>query len=79
MNPSARIRFDVATLLGAAARTALDLRLTIGVLLYTEGDRGAAEDVLDALHEDMCVVLGEEHEGTREVAGLLLRLRRPEA
>lgn len=63
---------------GDASETALDLRRNIGVLLYTEGDRGTAEGVLDALHEDMCVVLGEEHEETREIADLLFRLRRPE-
>lgn len=63
---------------GDASETALDLRRNIGVLLYTEGDRGTAEGVLDALHEDMCVVLGEDHEETREIADLLLRLRGPE-
>lgn len=63
---------------GDASETALDLRRNIGVLLYTEGDRATAEGVLDALHEDMCVVLGEDDEDTREIADLLARLRRPE-
>ncbi|MEW2518962.1 serine/threonine-protein kinase [Actinacidiphila alni] len=63
---------------GDASATALDLRRNIGVLLYTEGDRDTAEGVLDALYEDMCVVLGEDHEETREIADLLLRLRRAE-
>jgi len=60
---------------GDASETALDLRRNIGVLLYTEGDRATAEGVLDALHEDMCVVFGEDHEETREIADLLTRLR----
>ncbi|WP_225846861.1 serine/threonine-protein kinase [Streptomyces sp. HPF1205] len=63
---------------GDASVTAIDLRRNIGILLYTEGDRVTAEGVLDALHEDMCVVLGEDDEETREIADLLLRLRRPE-
>ncbi|MPY58150.1 serine/threonine-protein kinase [Streptomyces spongiae] len=63
---------------GDASETALDLRRSIGVLLFSEGRRVEAEGVLDALHEDMCVVLGEDHEETREIADLLARLRRPE-
>jgi tRNA A-37 threonylcarbamoyl transferase component Bud32/tetratricopeptide (TPR) repeat protein len=63
---------------GDASETALDLRRSIGILLFSEGRRTEAEGVLDALHEDMCVVLGENHEETREIAGLLARLRRPE-
>ncbi|MFE2043775.1 protein kinase [Streptomyces sp. NPDC059477] len=63
---------------GDASETALDLRRSIGVLLFSEGRRVEAEGVLDALHEDMCVLLGEEHEETREIADLLARLRDPE-
>lgn len=63
---------------GDASETALDLRRSIGVLLFSEGRRTEAEGVLDALHEDMCVLLGEDHEETQEIAGLLARLRRPE-
>ncbi|MGP3953892.1 hypothetical protein [Streptomyces sp. 7N604] len=63
---------------GDASETALDLRRSIGILLFSEGRRTEAEEVLDALHEDMCVVLGEDHEETREIADLLARLRRPE-
>ncbi|MFI6285519.1 protein kinase [Streptomyces sp. NPDC051018] len=63
---------------GDASETALDLRRSIGILLFSEGRRTEAEGVLDALHEDMCVLHGEEHEETREIAGLLARLRRPE-
>ncbi|MEU0053877.1 hypothetical protein [Streptomyces sp. NPDC006309] len=43
---------------GDASETALDLRRSIGVLLFSEGRRTEAEGVLDALHEDMCVLLG---------------------
>jgi eukaryotic-like serine/threonine-protein kinase len=63
---------------GDATETALDLRRSIGVLLFSEGRRTEAEGVLETLHEDMCVVLGEDHEETREIAGLLARLHRPE-
>ncbi|MEU8822787.1 serine/threonine-protein kinase [Streptomyces sp. NPDC048636] len=63
---------------GDASETALDLRRSIGVLLFSESRRTEAEGVLDTLHEDMCVILGEDHEETREIAGLLARLRRPE-
>ncbi|GAB2600703.1 serine/threonine protein kinase PkaE [Streptomyces capparidis] len=63
---------------GDASETALELRHSIGVLLFSEGRRSEAEGVLDALHEDMCVILGEDHEETREIADLLARLHRPE-
>ncbi|MFJ6660910.1 protein kinase [Streptomyces sp. NPDC091377] len=63
---------------GDASETALDLRRSIGVLLFSEGRRSEAEGVLDALHDDMCVLLGEDHEETREIADLLARLRDPE-
>ncbi|MFG2362527.1 protein kinase [Streptomyces mirabilis] len=63
---------------GDASETALDLRRSIGILLFSEGRRTEAEGVLDALHEDMCVLLGEDHEETREIADLLARLRGPE-
>ncbi|MET8948239.1 protein kinase [Streptomyces sp. NPDC004542] len=68
----------VSDVAGDASETALDLRRSIGVLLFSEGRRTEAEGVLDALHEDMCVLLGEDHEETREIAGLLARLRGPE-
>jgi tetratricopeptide (TPR) repeat protein len=63
---------------GDASETALDLRRSIGVLLFSEGRRTEAEGVLDALHEDMCVLVGEDHEETREIADLLARLHRSE-
>ncbi|MEV7870606.1 hypothetical protein AB0P17_31940 [Streptomyces sp. NPDC088124] len=63
---------------GDASETALDLRRSIGVLLFSEGRRTEAEGVLDARHEDMCVLLGEDDEETREIAALLARLRGPE-
>lgn len=63
---------------GDASETALDLRRSIGLLLFSEGRRTEAEGVLDALHEDMCVLLGEDDEETREIADLLARLRGPE-
>ncbi|WJD97200.1 serine/threonine-protein kinase [Streptomyces antimycoticus] len=61
-----------------ASDAAIDLRRSIGLLLLSEGRRSEAQGVLDALHEDMCVVFGEDHEETREIADLLARLRHPE-
>ncbi|MEW1792146.1 MULTISPECIES: hypothetical protein [Streptomyces] len=58
---------------GGASETALDLRRSTGVLLFSEGRHTEAEGVLYALHGDMCV--GEDHEETREIADLLARLR----
>ncbi len=63
---------------GDASETALDLRRSIGVFLFCEDRRTEAEGVLDVLHEDMCVLLGEDDEETREIADLLARLRGPE-
>ncbi|MEE1927589.1 serine/threonine-protein kinase [Streptomyces sp. TRM 70351] len=63
---------------GEGSETALDLRRSIGILLVSEGRRTEAEGVLDALHEDMCVLLGEDDEETREIAALLARLRGPD-
>ncbi|WP_198540035.1 hypothetical protein [Streptomyces sp. CT34] len=63
---------------GDASETALDLHRSIGVLLFSYGRRTEAEGVLDALHEDMCVLLGGDHEETREIADLLARLHCPE-
>ncbi|MFG2546584.1 protein kinase [Streptomyces sp. NPDC048594] len=68
----------VSDVAGDASETALDLRRSIGLLLFSEGRRTEAEGVLDALHEDMCVLLGEDDEETREIADLLARLRGPE-
>jgi serine/threonine protein kinase len=61
-----------------ASETALDLRRSIGILLLSEGRRTEALDVLDALHEDMGILLGEDHEETREIAAHLALLRGPE-
>jgi serine/threonine protein kinase len=60
---------------GDVSDTARELRRQIGLVLMSEGRREEAEGVLDALYEDLCVVLGEEHGETLEVAGLLRRLR----
>lgn len=63
---------------GDASETVPDLRRSIGILLFSQGRRAEAEGVLDALHEDMCLVLGEDHEETLEIAAHLARLRGPE-
>ncbi|SEG25919.1 Serine/threonine protein kinase [Thermomonospora echinospora] len=60
---------------GDASPTALDLRRNIGVLLIAEGDAEAAFDVLEPLHEDLCLLNGPDHEDTQEIADLLARLR----
>ncbi|MFS8478946.1 MAG: protein kinase [Micromonosporaceae bacterium] len=60
---------------GDASPTALDLRRNIGALLASEGRVPEAIGELDQLYEDLCMVYGADHEETREVAGMLARLR----
>jgi tetratricopeptide (TPR) repeat protein len=59
---------------GITSTAALELRRSIGVLLLAEDDEEAAV-ILGPLHEDLCHLLGPDHEETREVADLLTRLR----
>lgn len=60
---------------GDATPTALDLRRNIGMLLLSEGKIAEAVAELEALHEDLLVVYGPEHEETQEIAAILARLR----
>lgn len=54
--------------------TALDLRRSIGTLLLSEGQREEAKAELEALHQDLLVVYGPDHDETIEVAEILMRL-----
>ncbi len=60
---------------GDASPTALDLRRNIGTLLASEGRIAEAQQVLQPLYDDLCVVYGQDHEESEEVHGLLARLR----
>ncbi|WP_432824730.1 protein kinase domain-containing protein [Dactylosporangium sp. CA-092794] len=60
---------------GDATPTALDLRRNIGMLLLSEGKAAEAATQLSALHQDLLVVYGPDHEETQEVADILTRLR----
>jgi tetratricopeptide (TPR) repeat protein len=54
---------------------AIDLRRSIGVILLAEHQLAEAEDVLTALHEDLCVAYGPDNPDARDVAGILARMR----
>ncbi|GLY24437.1 serine/threonine-protein kinase [Micromonospora sp. NBRC 101691] len=60
---------------GDVSTTALELRRDIGMLLLSERDTEAAKAEFVPLHEDLCVVYGPDHEETREIAAVLVRLR----
>jgi hypothetical protein len=60
---------------GDASPTTLDLRRNIGTLLASDGRIAEAQQVLQPLYDDLCVVYGQDREESREVRGLLARLR----
>ena len=60
---------------GDASATALDLRRNIAMLLLSQGEAVAAAAELRPLLDDLLVVYGPEHPDTREVAGILARIR----
>ena len=60
---------------GDVSESALELRRNIGALLLSEGDADAAAEVLEPLHEDLCLLYGPEHEDSQEVSEMLARLR----
>jgi serine/threonine protein kinase len=65
----------VAAADGDAVPAALELRRNIGILLLSRGDVADAIAELRPLHDDLRLVLGPEHEDTREIADVLARLR----
>nr|WP_281382023.1 serine/threonine-protein kinase [Nocardiopsis mwathae] len=69
-----RVRADE----GDASTTALEVRRYIGFLLLTEGNTEAAIDVLEPLHQDLCLVNGPDHEETREIEDVLAQARSAE-
>ncbi|MEV5829162.1 serine/threonine-protein kinase [Spirillospora sp. NPDC052242] len=69
---------DVAEADSDACDLALDVRYSIGMLHYSEGDKAAAEDVFEALHQDHLVINGPNDDRTREVAEILARIRADE-
>lgn len=54
---------------------AVELRETIGELLFAQGKATEAEHVMAALYQDVCVVHGREHEIAVGVAEALARIR----
>ncbi|MEN8649071.1 serine/threonine-protein kinase [Streptomyces sp. 21So2-11] len=60
---------------GDASPDALDLRRSIGMLLLSESQVPEAVEVLQPLYEDLGVVYGPDHEDSREIAGILARIR----
>jgi eukaryotic-like serine/threonine-protein kinase len=59
---------------GDASATALDLRRSVGMLLLAEGRVVDATAALTALHNDLLLVYGPEHEDTREVSEIVAQL-----
>jgi MFS family permease len=65
----------VQTAHGDTTPTALDLRRTIGKLLFAEGRTTDAGAMLRPLHDDLTLIYGPDYRDTREVADILARLR----
>ena len=55
---------------------ALELRAELGNLLAASGDLTGARGTLEQLHEDLCVIRGQDDEFASEVADALTRLAR---
>ncbi|MFD0853337.1 tol-pal system YbgF family protein, partial [Actinomadura adrarensis] len=72
-----RLLDDVAAADSHASELALDIRYSIGMLLLSAGDKAAADNVFEALHQDHLVVNGPDDERTREIADILTRIRLP--
>ncbi|MFC5748809.1 serine/threonine-protein kinase [Actinomadura rugatobispora] len=70
-----RLLDDVAAVGSHASELALDIRYSIGLLLFSAGDKAAAENVFESLHQDHLVINGPDDERTREIADLLTRIR----
>ncbi|MER6354736.1 protein kinase [Streptomyces sp. NPDC001634] len=60
---------------GDMSETAVELRRDIGMLLLAQGRAADAFDVLEPLHEDLCMVFGPDDELTAEVAETLAVIR----
>lgn len=60
---------------GDGTDTALEVRRNIGELQAARNDIDEAERTLRALHDDLLLIKGSDHEDTRYVAELLERLR----
>ncbi|GAA2009869.1 serine/threonine protein kinase PkaE [Nocardiopsis rhodophaea] len=60
---------------GDVSPTARDVRKNIALVLLSEGDIDAAIDVLEPLHQDLCLVNGLDDEETKEIEDILFRAR----
>lgn len=54
---------------------AVELRHNIGMLLLAQGRAAEARQVLEPLHQDMCMVFGPDDEMTVEIAAALALIR----
>ncbi|WTP46505.1 protein kinase [Streptomyces sp. NBC_00190] len=60
---------------GDVSEEAVELRRDIGMLLLAQGRAAEARQILDPLHEDLCVVYGPDDEMTAEIAEALALIR----
>ncbi|TDC69814.1 serine/threonine protein kinase [Actinomadura sp. GC306] len=72
-----RLLDDATTAESHASELALDIRYSIGMLLLSAGDKDAADNVFESLHQDHLIIDGPNDERTREIADLLTRIRMP--
>lgn len=66
---------QVSAVASDADEEAIELRRAIGFLLLSEGRYAEAREVLEALHEDLCLVAGPDDDETVEIADALTRIR----
>jgi tetratricopeptide (TPR) repeat protein len=66
---------QVTAVASDADEEAIELRRAIGFLLLSEGRYAEAREVLEALHEDLCLIVGPDDEETVEIADALTRIR----
>ncbi|WP_432034563.1 serine/threonine-protein kinase [Streptomyces antibioticus] len=65
----------VRTVDSDVSEEAVELRHNIGMLLLAQGRTAEARQVLEPLHQDMCMVFGPEDEMTAEIAEALAVIR----
>jgi Flp pilus assembly protein TadD len=65
----------VRTVDSDVSEEAVELRHNIGMLLLAQGRAAEARQILEPLHQDMCMVFGPDDEMTVEIAEALAVIR----